>query len=73
MKIKLFRDDAFADHLFGGNPAGVGPLEKWLPDATMQSIAIENNLSETDFLLVRLKFLEPCPPVLELSLWQAGK
>ena len=49
MKIKLFQVDAFTDHLFGGNPAAVCPLEKWLPEATMQYIAMENNLSETAF------------------------
>ena len=41
--------DAFADRPFTGNPAAVMPLETWLPDATMQAIAEENNLSETAF------------------------
>jgi PhzF family phenazine biosynthesis protein len=49
MKLKLFQVDAFTDKVFGGNPAAVVPLESWLPAATMQSIALENNLSETAF------------------------
>lgn len=49
--IKLFQVDAFTDTLFSGNPAAVCPLDKWLPDATMQSIAAENNLAETAFFV----------------------
>lgn len=41
--------DAFADAPFTGNPAAVIPLDAWLDDATLQSIAEENNLSETAF------------------------
>jgi PhzF family phenazine biosynthesis protein len=51
MTISLFQVDAFTDKLFGGNPAAVCPLETWLPDGTMQSIAEENNLSETVFFV----------------------
>lgn len=47
--IKRYQVDAFADKLFTGNPAVVCPLEHWLPDAVMQNIAMENNLSETAF------------------------
>ncbi|MBI3783029.1 MAG: PhzF family phenazine biosynthesis protein, partial [Deltaproteobacteria bacterium] len=43
--------DAFTDRLFGGNPAAVCPLARWLDDATLQAIALENNLSETAFLV----------------------
>jgi PhzF family phenazine biosynthesis protein len=43
--------DVFTDKLFGGNPAGVCLLDKWLPDAVLQNIASENNLSETAFLV----------------------
>jgi len=50
-KIPIFVVDAFAEQLFGGNPAAVCPLEEWLPDATMQAIAAENNLSETAFFV----------------------
>src|SRR5512135_2398994 len=49
MELRIYQIDAFADRLFGGNPAAVCPLEAWLPDETMQKIAFENNLSETAF------------------------
>jgi PhzF family phenazine biosynthesis protein len=49
VELRLYQIDAFADRLFGGNPAAVCPLEAWLPDETMQRIAAENNLSETAF------------------------
>lgn len=51
MKIKLYQVDAFTDYVFGGNPAAVCLLSAWLPDATMQQIASENNLSETAFVV----------------------
>jgi PhzF family phenazine biosynthesis protein len=51
MKLKIYQVDAFASHLFAGNPAAVIPLTKWLPDALMQKIAMENNLSETVFFV----------------------
>lgn len=47
--MKYYVVDAFAEKVFEGNPAGVCIIEKWLPDETMQKIAIENNLSETAF------------------------
>jgi len=51
MRLPLYQVDAFAGDLFGGNPAAVCPLERWLPQATMQAIAAENNLSETAFFV----------------------
>ncbi|MEE8469524.1 MAG: PhzF family phenazine biosynthesis protein, partial [Planctomycetota bacterium] len=51
MQLPLYQVDAFADRLFTGNPAAVVPLDSWLPDATLQSIALENNLSETAFFV----------------------
>ncbi len=51
MLVPFYQVDAFTDRLFGGNPAGVCPLEQWLPDETMQKIALENNLSETAFFV----------------------
>jgi PhzF family phenazine biosynthesis protein len=51
MRIPIFQIDAFTNRLFGGNPAAVCPLESWLPDATLQAIAAENNLSETAFFV----------------------
>lgn len=47
--LPFFQVDAFASGPFTGNPAAVMPLIEWLPDATMQEIAAENNLSETAF------------------------
>jgi PhzF family phenazine biosynthesis protein len=52
-RIPYYEVDAFANRLFRGNPAGVCPLEKWLDDALMQSIAAENNLAETAFFVPR--------------------
>jgi PhzF family phenazine biosynthesis protein len=51
MLLPFFQVDAFTDRLFGGNPAGVCPLDNWLQDDTMQKIAMENNLSETAFFV----------------------
>ena len=51
MEISLFQIDAFASKLFEGNPAAVCPLDGWLSDEIMQSIAEENNLSETAFFV----------------------
>ena len=53
MILPCYHVDAFASAVFHGNPAAVCPLEAWLPDATLQSIAAENNLSETAFLVTR--------------------
>lgn len=53
MKIPLYQVDAFTSEIFHGNPAAVCPLEKWLPDTTLQNIATENNLSETAFFVPR--------------------
>ena len=41
--------DAFSEKVFGGNPAAICVLDAWLPEDTMMSITIENNLSETAF------------------------
>lgn len=49
--IRQFQVDAFARNVFEGNPAAVVPLDQWLPDAAMQAIAGENNLSETAFFV----------------------
>lgn len=51
MKLKLYQIDAFTSQLFSGNPAAVVPLDTWLPDETLQAIALENNLSETAFFV----------------------
>ena len=51
MKLPVYIADAFTTKLFGGNPAAICPLPEWLPDATMQNLAAENNLSETAFII----------------------
>ncbi len=51
MELPLYQVDAFANGPFSGNPAAICPLTAWLDDDIMQSIAIENNLSETAFLV----------------------
>ena len=50
-EITLYQVDAFTDSVFGGNPAAVCPLDAWLPDAILQTVAAENNLSETAFFV----------------------
>ncbi len=51
--IPLYQVDAFTSKAFGGNPAAVCPLDTWLDEQVMQSIALENNLSETAFFKPR--------------------
>jgi predicted PhzF superfamily epimerase YddE/YHI9 len=51
MELSIFQVDAFSKNVFGGNPAAICPLENWLPDATLQSIASENNLAETAYFV----------------------
>ena len=51
MKLTLYQVDAFTNKLFGGNPAAVIPLEKWIDDKLMQDLAMENNLAETVFFV----------------------
>ena len=51
MKLTIYQVDAFTNHLFGGNPAAVIPLKKWIPDELMQQLALENNLAETVFFV----------------------
>jgi predicted PhzF superfamily epimerase YddE/YHI9 len=52
MRLKIHHIDAFTDTVFKGNYAAVIITEQWLSDSLMQSIAIENNLSETAFAKV---------------------
>jgi PhzF family phenazine biosynthesis protein len=68
MRLPLYQIDAFASAVFKGNPAAVVPLEDWLPDATLQAIAAENNLSETAFFVPqgdpwRLRWFTPAVEV----------
>lgn len=64
MTIPFFQVDAFTSELFGGNPAGVCPLNSWPSDDLMQKVAMENNLSETAFFVqegdaFRLRWFTP--------------
>ena len=69
-KIKIYQVDAFTNKLFSGNPAAVCLLDNWLPDEVMQSIAMENNLSETAFLIEKKNnfFLRWFTPKVEIDL-----
>ncbi|WP_097460712.1 PhzF family phenazine biosynthesis protein [Mangrovitalea sediminis] len=49
--LTMYQVDAFTHRLFGGNPAAVVPLERWINDSLLQAIAKENNLSETAFFV----------------------
>jgi len=51
MKLRINIVDAFTQTRFKGNSAAVIITEKWLDDDLMQSIATENNLSETAYLV----------------------
>ncbi len=51
MALPFYLVDAFTDHAFAGNPAGVCLLRDPLPDAVLQSVAMEMNQAETAFLL----------------------
>ena len=52
MQHPIFQVDAFVTpRPFSGNPAAVCPLEEWINEATLQGSAMENNLSETAFLV----------------------
>ncbi|MFO7933138.1 MAG: PhzF family phenazine biosynthesis protein [Bacteroidales bacterium] len=49
MTLAMYQVDAFTSRTFGGNPAAVCILEKWIDEQLMQQIAAENNVSETAF------------------------
>jgi PhzF family phenazine biosynthesis protein len=64
IQLKRYQVDAFAEKLFTGNPAVVCPLDSWLSDHQMQSIAMENNLAETAFYVnekegLRIRWFTP--------------
>ncbi|MBD1578022.1 PhzF family phenazine biosynthesis protein [Vibrio sp. S11_S32] len=50
MELEINVVDAFTDVAFKGNSAAVIITKDWLTDELMQSIAIENNLSETAYV-----------------------
>ena len=49
--MKQYVVDAFTQSVFHGNPAAVCVLDAWLPEELMAGIAVENNLSETAFVV----------------------
>ena len=51
--MKFWQVDAFTKEPFKGNPAAVFVLEEEISDELMQNIAIEMNLAETAFVLLR--------------------
>ena len=62
--MRQFIVDAFTEKIFSGNPAAVCVVEDFPPDDLMQSIARENNLSETAFAVktgasYRLRWFTP--------------
>jgi len=69
-RIKIYQVDAFTSDLFAGNPAAVCPLHNWLQDEVMQSIALENNLSETAFFIKKNNklFIRWFTPEVEIDL-----
>lgn len=67
MRCEVFQVDAFADHTFGGNPAGVVADAHGLSEVSMRRLAREMNASETAFVLpadapgadLRVRFFTP--------------
>jgi len=54
--MKIYQIDSFTDTLFGGNPAAVCILgSEWISEDLMMKIAMENNLSETAFVVTKDK------------------
>ena len=43
--------DAFTNRPFTGNPAAVCVMDRWPQDSYMMKLAMENNLSETAFIV----------------------
>ena len=70
MNLKIYIVNAFADHKFGGNPAAVVPLQRWLSENLMQQIAAQNNLAETAFIVPQDNdyFIRWFTPTVEVAL-----
>lgn len=49
--MKQYIVDAFTDKPFSGNPAAVCVMDKWPTEEFMKNLAMENNLSETAFIV----------------------
>jgi len=64
VRVPIFQIDAFTTRRFAGNPAAVIPLDSFPEDTVMVTIAAENNLAETAFLVrdgddYRLRWFTP--------------
>ncbi len=49
--MKQYIVDAFTDRPFSGNPAAVCVMDSWPAEESMMKLAMENNLSETAFIV----------------------
>ena len=49
--MKQYIVDAFTDKPFSGNPAAVCIMDSWPSEESMMKLAMENNLSETAFIV----------------------
>lgn len=49
--MKQYIVDAFTNKVFSGNPAAVCVMDKWPEEKWMMQLAMENNLSETAFVV----------------------
>ena len=49
--MKQYVVDVFTEEIFSGNPAAVCVMEHWISDSLMMKIALENNFSETAFIV----------------------
>ena len=49
--MKQYIVDAFTDKPFAGNPAAVCVMDRWPSEVSMMKLAMENNLSETAFIV----------------------
>lgn len=49
--MKQYIVDAFTDKPFSGNPAAVCVMDSWPSERSMMQLAMENNLSETAFIV----------------------
>ena len=62
--MKQYIVDAFTDRPFAGNPAAVCVMDRWPNETAMMQLAMENNLSETAFVVkekegYRLRWFTP--------------
>ena len=54
--MKQYIVDAFTDKPFSGNPAAVCVMDSWASEEAMMKLAMENNLSETAFIVKEEKW-----------------